>query len=310
MGIKIGSPAPEAGVDYWIRGAHGPKRMTLAEHRGKWVVLFFYPRDFTFICPTELVAFGELEADFKAEEAVVIGASTDSFFSHKAWFESDARLLRVNYPVLADTSHELSKGFDVLLDDGASLRGTFIIDPQGVVRHITVNDLEVGRNVQEILRVLQALRSGELCPVAWKPGESTLTTYNEWVAQTFPRLSKAALARASNRLQTMRFQSGDVVIRQGDEPDRFYIVADGEVDVVQHTVEGTDVPLATLHRGEVFGEIGILEETRRTADVRARTNVEVLALDWRDFKDLLDASDPTARDFMQIVEQRRATLSP
>ena len=78
MGIKIGSPTPEAAVDYWIRGAHGPRRMTLAEHRGKWLVLFFYPRDFTFICPTELVAFGELEADFKAEEAVVIGASTDS----------------------------------------------------------------------------------------------------------------------------------------------------------------------------------------------------------------------------------------
>ena len=86
MGIKIGSTTPEAVVDYWIRGAHGPRRMTLAEHRGKWVVLFFYPRDFTFICPTELVAFGELEADFKAEEAVVIGASTDSYFSHKAWF--------------------------------------------------------------------------------------------------------------------------------------------------------------------------------------------------------------------------------
>src|SRR5262249_37384784 len=101
MGIKIGLPAPEAVVDYWIRGAHGSRRMTLAEHRGKWVVLFFYPRDFTFICPTELVAFGDLEADFKAEEAVVIGASTDSFFSHKAWFESDARLLAVNYPVLA-----------------------------------------------------------------------------------------------------------------------------------------------------------------------------------------------------------------
>jgi peroxiredoxin (alkyl hydroperoxide reductase subunit C) len=84
MSIKIGSPAPVAVVDYWIRGAHGPRRMMLAEHRGKWVVLFFYPRDFTFICPTELVAFGTLEADFKAEQAVVIGASTDSFFSHKA----------------------------------------------------------------------------------------------------------------------------------------------------------------------------------------------------------------------------------
>ena len=165
------------------------------------------------------------------------------------------------------------------------------------MRHITVNDLDVGRNVEETLRVLRALRSGELCPVAWKPGKSTLTTYNEWVARTFPRLSKAALAHASDRLQTMRFQAGEVVIRQGDEPDRFYIVADG-----------ADIPLATLHRGEVFGEIGILEETRRTADVRARSDVEVLALDWRDFKNLLDTSDPTARDFMRIVEQRRAAL--
>jgi sulfate-transporting ATPase len=171
-----------------------------------------------------------------------------------------------------------------------------------------VNDLEVGRNVQETLRVLQALRSGELCPVAWKPGESTLTTYNEWVAQAFPRLSKAALAHASGRLQTMRFQAGDVVIRQGDEPDRFYIIANGEVDVMRHTAEGADVHLATLGSGEIFGEIGLLEETRRTADVRAHSDVEVLALDWRDFKDLLDASDPTARDFMHIVEQRRAAL--
>src|SRR5262249_756201 len=148
MGIKIGASAPDAAVDYWIRGAHGPRRMTLAEHRGKWLGLFFYPRDFRFVCPPELFAFGGFEADFQCQgaEAVVMGASTDSFFSHKAWFESDARLLLVNYPVLADTSHQLSKGFDVLLDDGASLRGTFIIDPQGVVRHITVNDLEVGRN--------------------------------------------------------------------------------------------------------------------------------------------------------------------
>lgn len=308
MGIKVGAPAPDAAADYWIRGAHGPRRMSLAEHRGKWLVLFFYPRDFTFICPTELVAFGELEADFKAEQAVVIGASTDSFFSHKAWFESDPRLLRVNYPVLSDTSHQLSEGFDVLLDDGASLRGTFIIDPQGIVRHITVNDLEVGRNVKETLRVLQALRSGELCPVAWKPGESTLTTYNEWVARAFPRLTKAALARASNRLQTVRFRAGEVVMRQGDEPDRFYIVTDGQVDVIRHTAEGADVHLATLSRGKFFGEMGILEETRRTADVRARSDVEVLALDWQDFKELLDASDPTARDFIRIVEQRKIAL--
>src|SRR5262249_56284609 len=113
------------------------------------------------------------------------------------------------------------------------------------------------------------LALGELCPVAWKPGQSTLTTYNEWVAQTFPRLSKVALAHASNRLQTMRFRAGDVVIRQGDEPDRFYIVAEGEVDVVRHTAEGADVPLARLRPGGVFGEIASLEETRRTPAVRA-----------------------------------------
>ncbi len=310
MGIKVGAPAPDMTVDYWIRGAHGPRRMALSEHRdrGRWLVLFFYPRDFTFICPTEIIAFGDMEPDFKAEEAVVVGASTDSFFSHKAWFESDERLQAVNYPVLADTSHRLSEAFDVLLDDGASLRGTFIIDPKGIVRHVTVNDLEVGRNVQETLRVLQGLRSGELCPVGWRPGEATLTTYDEWLARTFPRLSKAALAQASGRLQTVKYRAGDVVIRQGDEPDRFYIVVDGEVSVVRHTVDGEDVQLATLGPGEVFGEMAILEETRRTADVRANRDVELLALDWQDFKELLDASDPTARDFMRIVDQRRAAI--
>src|SRR5262249_57503115 len=97
---------------------------------------------------------------------------------------------------------------------------------------------------------------------------------------------------ASTGLQTMRFRAGDVVIRQGDEPDRFYIVVDGEVDVVRHTAEGADVPLATLRHGEVFGEIGILEETRRTADVRARSDVEVLALDWRGFTDPPPAPPP------------------
>src|SRR6478735_9329404 len=121
MSIKIGSPAPEAVVDYWIRGAHGPRRMTLAEHRGSWVVLFFYPRDFTFICPTELQAFGELEAEFANEDAVVVAASTDSYWSHKAWFESNLMLRGVAYPVLADTAHRLSDAFGVLLEDGSAL---------------------------------------------------------------------------------------------------------------------------------------------------------------------------------------------
>ncbi len=187
MPIQIGQPAPDFEADAWIRGAYGPRKVTLSEYRGKWVVLFFYPRDFTFICPTEIASFGALQPGFEREDAVVIGASTDSFFTHKAWFESDPRLQGINYPVLADTSQQVSREFNVLLDDGAALRGTFIIDPEGIMRHITVNELDVGRNVDETLRVLQALRIGELCPVGWRPGQPTLTTYDECLAKALPR---------------------------------------------------------------------------------------------------------------------------
>ncbi|HUP01122.1 MAG TPA: redoxin domain-containing protein [Gemmatimonadota bacterium] len=308
MAVRVGKPAPDLACEYWMRGAQGPKRMSLSEHRGKWVVLFFYPRDFTFVCPTEIAAFAEMRNDFAAEDALVIGASTDSFYSHKAWFESEEQLQGVDYPVIADTSHKLSRAFDVLLDDGATLRATFIMDPEGIVRHTSVNDLDVGRNVEETLRTLQGLRSGELCPVGWRPGQPAHTTYNEWVARAFPRLTKKALAEASNRLETVKYKAGDVVIRQGDEPDRFYIIVGGEVHVVRHTAGGGFIRLAELGPGEIFGEIGILTEMRRTADVMASSEVELLAMDWQDFKGLLDSSDPTARDFMRIVEQRRSEI--
>ncbi len=308
MGIRVGQPAPNVAVDYWIRGAHGSKSMSLSDHLGKWIVLFFYPRDFTFICPTEIVAFGDMQADFEKEDAVVIGASTDSFFSHKAWFETAEQLKGFSYAVIADTSQTLSKAFDVLLEDGAALRGTFVIDPDGIVRHMTVNDLDVGRNVEETLRVLQGLRCGQLCPVGWNLGEPTLTTYNEWLGKVFPRLSMTVLADASNRLQTVKFKAGDIIIKQGDEPDRFYIIVDGEVAVVRSTVQGEEVELARLGPGEIFGEMAMLLEARRTADVRAGSDTELLAMDWNDLKTLLDDSDPTARDLMKIVEQRRAQI--
>ena len=189
MAVRIGKPAREFEEEAWTRGAHGPKRVGLSQHRGKWVVLFFYPRDFTFICPTEIASFGAMQKDFEGENAVVIGASTDSFYTHKAWFESDPRLANINFPVIADTDHQMSGAFDVLLEDGAALRGTFIVDPEGILRHMSINELDVGRNVNETLRVLQALRTGELCPVDWKPGQSTLTAYDEWLAKALPRLS-------------------------------------------------------------------------------------------------------------------------
>jgi peroxiredoxin (alkyl hydroperoxide reductase subunit C) len=176
MTAQVRQPAPTMTVEAYVPGTPQPRPIDLAELRGRWVVLFFYPRDFTFVCPTELVGFARLHEDFRHEHAVVLGASTDSYFSHKAWFESDPRLAEVRYPIIADSSHELSRAYGVLLPDGAALRGTFIIDPEGVVRHSQINDLDVGRNIDETLRLLRALRTGDLCPEAWQPGEETLTS--------------------------------------------------------------------------------------------------------------------------------------
>jgi peroxiredoxin (alkyl hydroperoxide reductase subunit C) len=175
MTVRIGSQVPGISVEAYVRGDDGPREVDLAEARGQWLVLFFYPRDFTFVCPTEIRAFADLEPDFAAEGAIVLGASTDSWYVHQAWFEGDTRLRDVAYPVLADTSHALSEAFGVLTDDGAALRATFIVDPEGIVRHASVNDLDVGRNVQETLRLVQAFKTGQLCPVSWQPGDPTLT---------------------------------------------------------------------------------------------------------------------------------------
>ena len=147
--------------------------LKLSQYRGKWVVLFFYPLDFTFICPTEIRGFAALADHFTAHKAVILAASTDSVHSHKAWFTRD--LPEVKFPIIADTNHHVSRLFDVLKEeDGIAYRGTFIIDPKGILRYSVVSDLSVGRSVQETLRVLQALQSGELCPVEWKKGEKTL----------------------------------------------------------------------------------------------------------------------------------------
>jgi len=175
VNVKVGSPAPKVEVEAYRRGESDPITVALGGERERWVVLFFYPRDFTFICPTELAAFAELEDAFRAEEADVVAVSTDSYWSHKAWFETNAMVSRVDYPVVADTTHELSFGYGVLVEDGSALRGTFIIDPAGVVRHASVSDQSVGRSPEETLRVLQALRTGELCPVGWRPGQATLS---------------------------------------------------------------------------------------------------------------------------------------
>ena len=149
------------------------KKVGLKDYKGKWVVLFFYPLDFTFVCPTEIRGFAKAEGDFKKLNASVIAASTDSEHSHKAWFQRD--LPEVKFPILADTNHHVSRAFQVLKEDqGIAYRGLFLIDPEGFVRYEVISDLDVGRSVKETLRVLQAFQTGGLCEVDWSPGMETL----------------------------------------------------------------------------------------------------------------------------------------
>jgi peroxiredoxin (alkyl hydroperoxide reductase subunit C) len=149
--------------------------ITDSTYKGKWQVLFFWPMDFTFICPTEIAEFGKRNKDFADRDAQVLGASTDTHFVHLAWRNQHPDLKNLPYPMLADTKRELSTALGVLhKGEGVALRATFIVDPEGVIRWVSVNDLSVGRSVDETLRVLDALQTDELCPCNWKQGEKTL----------------------------------------------------------------------------------------------------------------------------------------
>lgn len=152
------------------------KEISDRSYPGKWTVLFFWPMDFTFICPTEIAEFGNREADFQGRNAQVLGASTDTHYVHLAWRNQHPALKNLPFPMLADTKRELSTALGVLhKQDGVALRATFIVDPEGVIRWVSVNDLSVGRNVPETLRVLDALQTEELTPCNWQPGEKTLS---------------------------------------------------------------------------------------------------------------------------------------
>ena len=152
------------------------KELTQDTYKGKWQVLFFWPKDFTFICPTEIAEFGKRNKDFQDRNAQVLGVSTDSEYVHHAWRTHHPDLKTLPFPMLADIKRELSNGLGVLHKDaGVALRATFIVDPQGIIRHVSVNDLSVGRNVTEVLRTLDAFQTDELCPCNWQKGEETLT---------------------------------------------------------------------------------------------------------------------------------------
>jgi len=144
-------------------------------YKDKWLVVFFWPMDFTFICPTEIAEFGKRNRDFADRDAQVLGASTDSHYVHLAWRNAHPELKDLPFPMLADIKRELSSEIGILHKQaGVALRATFIVDPEGTIRWVSVNDLSVGRNVDDTLRVLDALQSGELCPCNWEKGEETL----------------------------------------------------------------------------------------------------------------------------------------
>ena len=175
--LTVGDKLPEFELQACVSLEKGKEFATVTNKSfpGKWLVLFLWPMDFTFICPTEIAEFGRRNKDFADRDAQVLGASTDTHYVHLAWRKDHPELRELPYPMLADTKRELSTALGVLhKTDGVALRATFIVDPEGVIRHVSVNDLSVGRNVDEVLRVLDALQTDELCPCNWQKGQPTL----------------------------------------------------------------------------------------------------------------------------------------
>lgn len=180
MGVQVQQKAPDFKGQAVV--GQGFKEISLKDYKGKWLVLFFYPLDFTFVCPTEIIAFSEKNKDFNKIGAKVVACSVDSHFTHLAWVNTPRNkggLGKLEIPLLADLDKSIGRNYGVLLEEaGIHLRGLFIIDPKGVIRHQTVNDLPVGRNVDEVIRVVKAFqyneKHGEVCPANWEPGEKTM----------------------------------------------------------------------------------------------------------------------------------------
>lgn len=169
--IQVNRPAPWFSLEGIENGEVAEH--CLADYRGKWLVLYFYPLDFTFVCPTEVTEFAKRLKEFDKLNTKILGCSTDSVHSHKAWLKE---LGELGYPLLSDMTHEVSRRYRVLIEEkGIAQRGLFIIDPEGELRYQVVHDIDVGRNVDEVLRILEALQNGGLCQVGWKPGDKTIS---------------------------------------------------------------------------------------------------------------------------------------
>lgn len=175
---EIGHEIPDAEVEAYHHDEI--KKIKLSDYRGQWLILFFYPSDFTFVCPTELEEMADNYETIQKLGGEVLSVSTDTVFVHKAWHDTSPAIKKITFPMLADTRHELSKMFGTFIEeDGCSLRGTFVVDPDGILRIVEVNDNSVGRNAKELVRKLQAAKfvrehGGNVCPASWEPGDETL----------------------------------------------------------------------------------------------------------------------------------------
>ncbi len=167
----VSSHAPDFNMHTALGDGENFGKVSLGDYKGKWLVMFFYPLDFTFVCPTEITGFSDRFHSFKDLNAEVLGISTDSTYSHKAWINTPKDqngLGKLKFPLASDITHKCAKDYGVYLEDeGISTRGLFIIDPDGIIKYQVVHDLNVGRSVSEVLRVLQALQTGGLCPLDW-----------------------------------------------------------------------------------------------------------------------------------------------
>lgn len=178
---KVGKPAPDFTMPV-ARATDTPKtvgtKVSLKDYRGKWLILFFYPLDFTFVCPTEITALSDRYDEFAELDADILGVSTDSVYSHLAWMNTPREqhgIGKINFPLASDITKEVSRDYGVLVEEeGVALRGLFIIDPDGILQYAVINNLNIGRSTDETLRVLQALQTGGLCPSDWKPGKELL----------------------------------------------------------------------------------------------------------------------------------------
>ena len=179
MSTLVGKSAPDFSAPALINGEPGALKMS--DFNGKWKLLFFYPLDFTFVCPTEIVAFSDAAAKFKELNCEIIACSVDSVFSHLAWTQqsrSEGGLGEVNFPIIADLNKTVAQAYEVLMDDGIALRGSFLIDDKNIIQHSTINNLSVGRNVEEALRLVKGYqytaKNGEVCPANWNEGDDSM----------------------------------------------------------------------------------------------------------------------------------------